>query len=44
MPKPEIGVGNILPMDGNIFISVNDIDKMKVIPINTVIFMNWVIS
>ena len=31
--KAEIGAGNILPMDGNIFISVNDIDKMKVIPI-----------
>ena len=31
--KAEIGSGNILPMEGNIFISVNDIDKMKVIPI-----------
>ncbi len=31
--KAEIGAGNILPMKGNIFISVNDIDKMKVIPI-----------
>ena len=31
--KAEIGAGNILPMEGNIFISVNDVDKMKVIPI-----------
>ena len=31
--KAELGSGNTLPMEGNIFISVNNIDKMKVIPI-----------
>ena len=31
--KAEIGAGNSIPTSGNIFISVNDIDKMKVIPI-----------
>ena len=31
--KAELGAGNELPMEGNIFISVNNIDKMKVIPI-----------
>jgi len=31
--KAELGAGNLLPMEGNIFISVNNIDKMKVIPI-----------
>ena len=31
--KAELGAGNSLPMEGNIFISVNNIDKMKVIPI-----------
>ena len=31
--KAEIGAGNDIPLTGTIFISVNDIDKMKVIPI-----------
>ena len=31
--KAELGAGNLLPMEGNIFISVNNTDKMKVIPI-----------
>ena len=31
--KAEYGAGNSIPLKGNIFISVNDIDKMKVIPI-----------
>ena len=31
--KAEYGAGNSIPLNGNIFISVNDIDKMKVIPI-----------
>ena len=31
--KAEIGAGNLIPTNGTIFISVNDIDKMKVIPI-----------
>ena len=31
--KAELGAGNSLPIKGNIFISVNDFDKMKVIPI-----------
>ena len=31
--KAEIGAGNLIPKNGKIFISVNDIDKMKVIPI-----------
>ena len=31
--KAEIGAGNSIPLKGNIFISVNEIDKMKVIPI-----------
>ncbi|SVD21133.1 uncharacterized protein METZ01_LOCUS373987, partial [marine metagenome] len=31
--KAELGAGNSIPIKGNIFISVNDIDKMKVIPI-----------
>ena len=31
--KAEFGAGNSIPLNGTIFISVNDIDKMKVIPI-----------
>ena len=31
--KAELGAGNSVPLQGSIFISVNDIDKMKVIPI-----------
>jgi carbamoyl-phosphate synthase large subunit len=31
--KAEIGAGNDIPLKGTIFISVNDMDKMKVIPI-----------
>tara|TARA_X000001036_G_scaffold109206_2_gene102374 strand:+ start:13030 stop:16221 length:3192 start_codon:yes stop_codon:yes gene_type:complete len=31
--KAELGAGNSIPLKGTIFISVNDIDKMKVIPI-----------
>ena len=31
--KAEFGAGNSIPLKGTIFISVNDIDKMKVIPI-----------
>ena len=31
--KAELGAGNTVPIKGSIFISVNDIDKMKVIPI-----------
>ena len=31
--KAEYGAGNSIPLKGNIFLSVNDIDKMKVIPI-----------
>ena len=31
--KAELGAGHSIPIKGNIFISVNDIDKMKVIPI-----------
>ena len=31
--KAESGAGNSLPVDGTVFISVNDADKMAVIPI-----------
>ena len=31
--KAELGAGHPIPIKGSIFISVNDIDKMKVIPI-----------
>ena len=31
--KAEFGAGNSIPLKGTIFISVNDTDKMKVIPI-----------
>jgi len=31
--KAEIGAGHSIPIKGSVFISVNDIDKMKVIPI-----------
>ena len=36
--KAEIGAGNILPQSGNIFISVNKIDKDKIIKISRDLF------
>ena len=31
--KAEFGAGNLLPVAGTVFISVNDLDKLKIIPL-----------